>query len=184
MQHPRSVSKEKQRQSAAIQELARKRAQQQALRERQQHDESTSIKQSPKPADPFGMGDLQDALEEVPQVSRELLATVASTPLPGDEAPSEAPSTSAAQDLVDGQFRLTATIASTLYTHQHAGVRWLCSLHRLKRGGILAVRCCQGRAALCFIMPTLPHRTTWDLARYRVCTQYLLCIMMFNHPNS
>lgn len=135
---PRSVSKEKQRQYAAIQELARKRAQQQALRERQQHDDGKHPFQPPAAADPFGMADLQDALEAVPDA----LADATSTPLP-DEVPSAAaPSAppTGKQDLVDGPFRLTATVADTLYTHQHAGVRWLCSLHQRKRGGILAVR--------------------------------------------
>ena len=143
---PRSVSKEKQRQSAAIRELARKRAQQQALREKQQHSDDHPITQVP---DRFSMGDLQNALEEVPEVSRQLLTAVASTPLPGDE-PSPVPTDQAKSpqpsaqevDLVDGQFSLTAAVANTLYDHQHAGVRWLCSLHRLKRGGILAVRRC------------------------------------------
>ena len=38
---------------------------------------------------------------------------------------------------VRGEFRLEGKVASKLYPHQIEGVKWLWSLHQLKRGGIL-----------------------------------------------
>ena len=36
-----------------------------------------------------------------------------------------------------GEFRLGGEVAKRLYAHQLIGVRWLWSLHMMKRGGIL-----------------------------------------------
>ena len=40
-------------------------------------------------------------------------------------------------DLHIAEFQLKARTANMLYTHQIEGVKWLWSLHKLRRGGIL-----------------------------------------------
>lgn len=81
-----------------------------------------------------------------------VLAAAVATELPGEASDfdKEASDTTAANTkksllhesvhatgLHIAEFQLKATTASMLYTHQIEGVKWLWSLHKLRRGGIL-----------------------------------------------
>ncbi len=205
--HPRNVSKQRQLQSAAIQELAKKRAQQLAAKSNQPSVEQDDHA-SRQPSDRFNMSDMSNALPHASNDDdlRTLLTTVATTPLPDDDGGAndnvggqpansstadqpKKPSTNAS-DLVVGPFYLEGSVAGTLYSHQHEGVRWLCSLHALKKGGILAVSCLAPVLLFLFQMAInlyCPHRMTWDWARcadsIAYMNMYIHCIHHLTHAD-